>query len=206
MYEKGRDLAAAFVRRQVSRRELMQRASQLGLGAAATSFFVNQAMTQAHGRRLRLAEAQGHQTVKLLLEQASLCRRDDRRPRQLQVDDRHGRDVRHLPGGRLFRQGDGRAVLGSSAVRRLHDRRLHDLDLRPGRLDRRPQRVHPGPGQDQPELQLGRRAAGPARLDRLVRRAGRRARLGATPSSGHPLGLRAQLDLLQPARCSRRPA
>jgi multiple sugar transport system substrate-binding protein len=47
MYEKGRDLAAAFVRKQVSRRELIQRASQLGLGVAATSFFVNQAMTQA---------------------------------------------------------------------------------------------------------------------------------------------------------------
>jgi multiple sugar transport system substrate-binding protein len=47
MFEKGRDLAAAFVRKQVSRRELIQRASQLGLGVAATSFFVNQAMTQA---------------------------------------------------------------------------------------------------------------------------------------------------------------
>ncbi|HEV8389338.1 MAG TPA: extracellular solute-binding protein [Dongiaceae bacterium] len=47
MYEKGRDLAAAFVRKQVSRRELIQRASQLGLGVAATSFFVSQAMTQA---------------------------------------------------------------------------------------------------------------------------------------------------------------
>jgi multiple sugar transport system substrate-binding protein len=47
MYEKGRDLAAAFVRKQVSRRELIQRASQLGLSVAATSFFVNQAMSQA---------------------------------------------------------------------------------------------------------------------------------------------------------------
>jgi len=47
MFEKGRDLAAAFVRKQVSRRELIQRASQLGLGVAATSYFVNQAMTQA---------------------------------------------------------------------------------------------------------------------------------------------------------------
>jgi multiple sugar transport system substrate-binding protein len=47
MFEKGRDLAAAFVRKQVSRRELIQRASQLGLSVAATSFFVNQAMSQA---------------------------------------------------------------------------------------------------------------------------------------------------------------
>src|SRR5919109_534469 len=47
MFEKGRDLAAAFVKKQVSRRELIQRASQLGLSVAATSFFVNQAMSQA---------------------------------------------------------------------------------------------------------------------------------------------------------------
>ncbi len=47
MFEKGRDLAAAFVRKQVGRRELMRQASQLGLGIAATSFLVNQAMTSA---------------------------------------------------------------------------------------------------------------------------------------------------------------
>ncbi len=47
MFDKGRDLAAAFVRKQVGRRELMRQASQLGLGIAATSFLVNQAMTSA---------------------------------------------------------------------------------------------------------------------------------------------------------------
>ena len=52
------------------------------------------------------------------------------------------------------------AALSSAVdrVRRLHDRRLHDLDLRSGRLDRRPQRVHQGSGEDEPELQLGGRA------------------------------------------------
>ena len=55
-----------------------------------------------------------------------------------------------------------------------------------------------GPGQDQSELQLGRRAAGPARLDRLERRARRRARLGRRQAMVHPVGLRAQLDHLQP--------
>ena len=83
-------------------------------------------------------------------------------------------------------------------IRRLHDRRLHDLDLRSGRLDRRPQRIHQGSGQDQPELQLGRRAAGPARLDRVERRAGRRARLGRRQAVVHSLGLRAQQHRLQP--------
>jgi len=47
MYEKERDLASAFARQRISRRELLQRASRLGLGVAATSFFVNQAMTTA---------------------------------------------------------------------------------------------------------------------------------------------------------------
>jgi multiple sugar transport system substrate-binding protein len=47
MFEKGRDLASAFVKKQVSRRELMQRASQLGLGIAATSYFVTEAMSTA---------------------------------------------------------------------------------------------------------------------------------------------------------------
>jgi multiple sugar transport system substrate-binding protein len=47
MHEKERDLAAAFVGKRLGRRELMRRASQLGLGVAATSFFVNQAMTNA---------------------------------------------------------------------------------------------------------------------------------------------------------------
>jgi multiple sugar transport system substrate-binding protein len=47
MYEKERDLASAFARRQISRRELLQQASRLGLGVAAASFFVNEAMTRA---------------------------------------------------------------------------------------------------------------------------------------------------------------
>jgi multiple sugar transport system substrate-binding protein len=47
MYEKERDLAYAYARQRISRRELLQRASRLGLGVAATSFFVNQAMTTA---------------------------------------------------------------------------------------------------------------------------------------------------------------
>jgi multiple sugar transport system substrate-binding protein len=47
MHEKPRDLAAAFVAKRLDRRELFRKAKQLGLGVAATSFFVNQAMTAA---------------------------------------------------------------------------------------------------------------------------------------------------------------
>lgn len=46
MHEKERDLAAAFVRKEIGRRELLKRSSQLGLGVAATSFLV----TRAAGR------------------------------------------------------------------------------------------------------------------------------------------------------------
>ncbi len=38
---------------------------------------------------------------------------------------------------------------GSSEYDALHDRRIYDLDLWSRRLNRRPQRVHQGPGQDQ---------------------------------------------------------
>src|SRR5215475_10260288 len=47
MFEKERDLATAFVRKHIGRRELLQNAGRLGLGAAAGSVLANRAMTQA---------------------------------------------------------------------------------------------------------------------------------------------------------------
>jgi multiple sugar transport system substrate-binding protein len=47
MHEKSRDLAAAFVAKRLDRRELFRKAKQLGLGVAAASYFVNEAMTKA---------------------------------------------------------------------------------------------------------------------------------------------------------------
>ena len=143
---------------------------------------------QRHGRRLRLDEVQGLE-AQASAQQASLRRCHDRQHRDLQDDDRHGHLLGHLPRGRLLRQGDGGAVLGLDRVRRLHDRRLHDLDLWSGRLDHRPQRVHQGPGQDQPQLQLGRHAAGPARLHLVERRSRRRAGLGGCQAVVHSVGL-----------------
>ena len=52
------------------------------------------------------------------------------------------------------------------------------------------------PDQDQSEIRLGRRAAWLARLDRLERRARRRARIGRRQAMVHSVGLRAQLDHL----------
>jgi multiple sugar transport system substrate-binding protein len=47
MHEKARDLAAAFVGKRLDRRELFRHARRLGLGVAAASYFVNEAMTEA---------------------------------------------------------------------------------------------------------------------------------------------------------------
>jgi multiple sugar transport system substrate-binding protein len=66
MYEKERDLAAAFAGRKLGRRELMRQASRLGLGFAATSFLVNQAMTKAMAANFDWQQHSGTQ-LKLLL-------------------------------------------------------------------------------------------------------------------------------------------
>jgi multiple sugar transport system substrate-binding protein len=47
MYDKERDLVAAFAAGTIGRRELFRGAARLGLGVAATSFLLNEAMTRA---------------------------------------------------------------------------------------------------------------------------------------------------------------
>jgi multiple sugar transport system substrate-binding protein len=47
MYEKGKDLASAFVARRLGRRELVRRMGQLGLTVAGSKFLLNQASTAA---------------------------------------------------------------------------------------------------------------------------------------------------------------
>ena len=178
MSDKAKEFFQAFSAGKMSRRELMLGAGKLGLAAGTAELHAERRRDPGARRRFRLEEVHKGKTVNLLLNKHPYADAMIADLDELQDADRHGRHLRHLPGGRLFRQGDGRAVVEVDAVRRLHDRRLHDLDLRPGRLDRRPQRVHQGSRQDQPELRLGRRAAGPARLDCVERRAGRRTRLG----------------------------
>ena len=174
MFDKEKGLFEAFVAKKMSRRELIQATGQGGPLGLCRRLPADPGADQRHGRRLRLDEVQGLE-AQASAQQAPLCRCHDRQHRDLQDDDRHGHLLGHLPRGRLLRQGDGGALVRLDRIRRLHDRRLHDLDLWSGRLDHRPQRVHQGPGQDQSQLQLGRHAAGPARLDLLERRSRRRA-------------------------------
>ena len=58
------------------------------------------------------------------------------------------------------------------------------------------------PAKTEPEIQLGRRPAGPARVDRLVGRAGRGAGRPGRQAVGDPVGLRAQLASPTTARSS----
>ena len=105
-------------------------------------------------------------TLKLLLNKHPYADAMIANLQTLQGPDRHGRHLRRVPGGRLFRQGDGSAVLGLDRVRRLHDRRLHDLDLRSGRLDRTTStngsRIRPRPTRTTTGTTFCRRARTPA--------------------------------------------
>ena len=89
MTSRIKDLANAVVRRQLGRRDFMRRAGQLGIGAGAATYFLNQAQSTALAQDFDWQKHSGT-TVKLLLEQASLCRCDDRQSRDLQGDDGHG--------------------------------------------------------------------------------------------------------------------
>ena len=89
MYEKGRDLAAAFVRKQMSRRELMPARQQARPRRRRDRHSAQSGADPGHGRRFRLEEAQGHE-AQAAAQQASLRRCDDRQPRDLQDADRHG--------------------------------------------------------------------------------------------------------------------
>ena len=154
MHDKERDLLRAFARGRLDRRELLRSAGRLGLGAAAASYLLNEAQTEALAADFDWQAVQG-QDGQPAAQQASLHGCDDREPRQLQADDRDGREVRRLPRGRVLRQGRCGALLRQRPVRRLHDRRLPDLAVRPGRLDRRPQRVHLGRREDRTRTTTG---------------------------------------------------
>ena len=143
MYEKEKDLVSAFVRRKMNRRELIDRMAKLGLGAAAANALLIRATNSAFAQNYDWMAHKGT-SLKLLLNKHPYADAMIADLRRLQAADRHGRHLRRLPGGRLFRQGDGGALLVLAGIRRLHDRRLHDLDLRAGRLDHRPQRMHQG--------------------------------------------------------------
>lgn len=66
MYDKERELFAAFARGKLDRRELFRHMGKLGLGAAAASYFLNEASTQALAQNFDWQQHKG-KTVSLLL-------------------------------------------------------------------------------------------------------------------------------------------
>lgn len=66
MYEKARDLAERYHKRQIGRRELMRRMGQLGVAAAAANYLLNEAATRALAADFDWKKNRG-KTVTLLL-------------------------------------------------------------------------------------------------------------------------------------------
>ena len=66
MYDKEKDLFAAFAARRISRRELLDRAGKLGIGAAAAHSLLGMASTQAMAADFDWKKYQG-KSIKLLL-------------------------------------------------------------------------------------------------------------------------------------------
>ena len=139
---------------EISRREMLDRARKLGLSAAAAAVLLNAAQSRALAADFDWMKFKGNK-LKLLLNKhpyadAMIADLDN-------FKSLTGMDVTYdiFPEDVYFDKVT--AALSSSLfrIRCLHDRRLHDLDLRSGRLDRGPQRVHQGSGEDESELQLG---------------------------------------------------
>src|SRR5215204_5255828 len=66
MYEKEKDLVARFVRREMSRRELMDRMARLGIGAVAANALMGYAATSAFAQDFDWQKYKGTK-LKLLL-------------------------------------------------------------------------------------------------------------------------------------------
>ena len=186
----------------MDRRELLRGAGKLGLGAAAAGYLLNQAQTEALAADFDWQANKG-KTVNLLLNKhpyadAMIANLDAFK--QLT-----GMDVKYdvFPEDVYFDKVDAALSSGSDQYDAFMTGAYQTWQLWPGRLDRRPERVHLRPGQDQPELQLGRRPAEPARLDLLVGRAVRGAGRRRRQAVGDPMGLRAELDRLQQAHLRR---
>lgn len=68
MYEKEKDLFSAYVRKQMSRRELLDRVARLGLSAALANTLLGAASTRALAQNFDWKKYQG-ESIKLLLNQ-----------------------------------------------------------------------------------------------------------------------------------------
>ena len=143
MHEKAKDLVQAFTQGRIGRRELMRRSGQLGIGAAAANYLYGQTATQALAADFDWKKHKG-KTVTLLLNKHPYA---DAMIADLDAfKTMTGMDVKYdvFPEDVYFDKVTAALSSRSTPVRRLHDRRLPDLAVRPGRLAGRPERVHQG--------------------------------------------------------------
>ena len=98
------------MRRQLGRRELIRRMGQLGVAAVAANTPAQPALDAALAADFDWKKHKGTQ-LKLLLNKHPYADAMIANLDTFKDADRHGRHLRRLPGGRLFRQGDGGAVV-----------------------------------------------------------------------------------------------
>jgi hypothetical protein len=92
MFDREKNLFDSYAAKRISRRDLLDGAAKLGIaGVAANAIFASSLFTSdGRGFQLEIPERQERQVA---LEQASLCRRDDRRSRCIQGIDWHERHL-----------------------------------------------------------------------------------------------------------------
>ena len=140
MYEKEKDLVRAFMAGKLSRRELMARTSALGASAAVTGTLLGAAATKALAADFDWMKHKG-KSVKLLLNKHPYA--DAMIANLENFKALTGMDVSYdiFPEDVYFDKVTAALSSQVQPVRRLHDRRLPDLAVRSGRLDRRHERV-----------------------------------------------------------------
>ena len=85
MYDKTKDLFDAFVKSQMSRRELMRASAKLGLGAAATGVLLNQAQTRAMAADFDWMKYKGSKLKLLLKAQLGGFHDGAKKPQRIEI-------------------------------------------------------------------------------------------------------------------------
>ena len=152
MYDKEKGLFEAFVAKKMSRRELIQSAGKAGLTASAAGFLLTQAQTRAMAADFDWQKYKGTK-LKLLLNKHPYA---DAMIANIQTfKDMTGMDISWdiFPEDVYFDKVTAALSSGSTEYDAFMTGAYMTWTYGPaGWMDHRSQRVHQGPGQDQPEL------------------------------------------------------
>ena len=202
MYDRAKDLVDAYMRRQLGRRELVRRMGQLGVAAVAANTLLGRASTRALAADFDWKQHEGTQ-LNLLMNKhpymdAMVADLDN-------FKELTGMEVAYdvFPEDVYFDKVTAALSSGSSQYDAFMTGAYQTWQYGPAGWLVDLNEFIADPAMTNPELQLGGRPAEPARLDRVVGRARRRARRRGRQAVGDPLGLRAQLGELQQARVRR---